>query len=163
MKFILPTCLLVTTPLLPLTAADVAPCPNCTPCSDDTPAATPAPEAPAAEPSPCTPAAPQVDMVELVKEAMLVTEDLTSVFASVTDKASADAAAEKLPALSEKMKAITAQAEGMQEPQIQGNPELEALEARHEATTRRLGEALMQLAMKNFYGSEALVQALDAM
>ena len=97
-----------------------------------------------------------------VAKAMLATLDkLTAVLASVTDRASADAAAAKLPAILAEMRGNTEAMAKLGEPTDEVEAALHAMEPEGNARMGAMMEKLMPLAAKQYYGSEALRKVLE--
>lgn len=144
--------------------------------SADTPAATPAPAAPAtaAAPAAQTPAAQLTPAAKtgatkeeaetLLKGMMTSLGDLAKVLETVTDKASADAAAPKVVELSAKVKELQLSSEKMGEPSQEVQQELmEQYSKQLEETVGKFMQASMKVGMANFYGSESLTKAFQNM
>ncbi|MGN0820368.1 MAG: hypothetical protein ACI4OX_01095 [Akkermansia sp.] len=127
--------------------------------------AAPAPApAPAPQAAPATPATLE-DYKAVLSEALDISEALGNVIAEVKDLATADAAADKVAALSARMKEIQAKAEAMGEP---SEELLQALEAYMENQSDRINAIELKLQSMEailrgetpFFGSEKLEKAL---
>lgn len=126
------------------------------------PAPAPAPQA--AAPAPGTTATLE-DYKAILSEAMDISEALGNVIAEVKDLATADAAADKVAALSARMKEIQTKAEAMGEP---SEELLQVLEAYMENQSDRINAIELKLQSMEtilrgetpFFGSEKLEKAL---
>lgn len=143
--------------------------------SADTPAATiapaasvpadaPAAQTPSAKPTSAKPGATGEEAETLLKEMMTSLGDLSKVLETVTDKASADAAAPKVIELSAKVKELQLRSEKMGEPSQEVQQSLmEQYSKQLEETVGKFMQASMKVGMANFYGSESLTKAFQNM
>lgn len=136
-----------------------------TPATTLAPAAAPAAQIPAAKLTPAAKTGATKEEAEtLLKEMMTSLGDLSKVLETVTDKASADAAASKVVELSAKIKDLQLRSEKMGEP----SPEVQqALLGQYskqlDDTLGKFMPASMKVGMANFYGSESLTKAFQNM
>lgn len=99
-----------------------------------------------------------------MSELVGILEEFATILEGINDKASADAAAEKLVVLGEKLKAMQAQAENL--PQADEATQMRIMNTylpRLMGALGRLEAAAQKLSANNGYDSEALLNALNAL
>ncbi len=92
---------------------------------------------------------------------MELMDDISSILATVNDKPTAETAAPLLPDKLAKLAAMYATEGILTEPSSRDNPELEALEAAHEAAEKRMFDAAASIAEADGYGSDAMRQIIS--
>ena len=100
------------------------------------------------------------DAESLIVDTLSTFDEFVSLFENVNDKASADAAAVKLPMIVAELSELKTQMENVQ-PDAATEEYLESKYAgQFEAKMERLGVALLKLQDNLFYGSESLIYAV---
>lgn len=105
-----------------------------------------------------------MDAETAMSELVGILEEFATILEGINDKASADAAAEKLVVLGEKLKAMQAQAENL--PQADEATQMRIMNTylpRLMGALGRLETAAQKLSANNGYDSEALLNALNAL
>ncbi len=116
----------------------------------------------AAAPAPAPAAALPTDHIGIAEAALDTLDDIIVLLESVTDKASADAAAGKMSALKEKMSAIMVAGQALGEPTEEVRASLQAMSDKAQAKLGAMLQALHTLVAQDCYGSDALEQVLKS-
>ena len=105
-----------------------------------------------------------MDAETAMSEMVSLLEEFATILEGINDKASADAAAEKLGELGNKLQAMQAQAENMPEPDEATQMRImNTYLPRLMGALGRLEAAAQKLSTNNGYDSEALLNALNAL